>query len=202
MPPGHWCLFAQFVSERDSHSLDDDVKLFFILGNALMDAGIVCWDTKRAYDSVRPISAIRTLYAGQSVPGFRGPQLGIGSMAGESWRPYQPGTFITPPFAEFSSGHSTFSSAGAEVLKRFTGSDRCDWSQTMLPGTSTHEFGTPKAAITLAWPTFTAAAEEAGESRLLGGIHFRRANTQGQSMGRLVGAAAYDRAMRLISGTG
>src|SRR6202008_3039307 len=39
-PPGHWCLFAQFVSMRDHHGLDDDVKMFFALTNALLDASI------------------------------------------------------------------------------------------------------------------------------------------------------------------
>src|SRR5262249_7076251 len=63
-PPGHWALFAQVVSRRDGHTLDDDVKMFFALGNAVLDAGICAWDAKRAYDSVRPISAIHFLYAG------------------------------------------------------------------------------------------------------------------------------------------
>jgi len=58
-PPGHWALFAQFVSARDHHTLDDDVKMFFALSNAMLDASIEVWDCKRHYDSVRPISQIR-----------------------------------------------------------------------------------------------------------------------------------------------
>jgi len=47
-------LFGQFVSRRDGHTLDQDVKLFFALANAVFDASIVAWDCKRAYDYVRP----------------------------------------------------------------------------------------------------------------------------------------------------
>ncbi len=45
-PPGHWNLFAQFVSHRDGQGLNEDVKLFFALNNAIFDGGISCWDTK------------------------------------------------------------------------------------------------------------------------------------------------------------
>ena len=75
-PPGHWCLHAQDVSARDGHGLDEDVRLFFALTGALLDAGIACWDAKRAFDSVRPISAIRFLYAGREVLAWGGPGLG------------------------------------------------------------------------------------------------------------------------------
>src|SRR5207302_11153990 len=49
-PPGLWCQIGQFVSQRDQHTLDADVKMFFVLANALMDAGIACWDCKRYYN--------------------------------------------------------------------------------------------------------------------------------------------------------
>src|SRR5262249_31644522 len=66
-PPGHWSLFAQYVSARDRNSLDDDVKLFFALTNALFDASIVAWDAKLAFDSVRPVTEIPYLFAGQQI---------------------------------------------------------------------------------------------------------------------------------------
>lgn len=72
-PPGHWGRFAEYVSLRDKHSLDDDVKLFFALSNAMLDAGIAAWDAKRAFDSVRPITAIRVLFKGQSIRAWGGP---------------------------------------------------------------------------------------------------------------------------------
>ena len=114
-PPGHWCLHAQEVSARDGNSLDEDVKLFFALTAALLDASIACWDAKRAYDSVRPITAIRFLFAGREVLAWGGPGLGPRRIKGEEWRPY----LTTPPFGEYPSGHSTFSAAAAAVLARF-----------------------------------------------------------------------------------
>ena len=147
LPPGHWNLFAQFVvaprPPRDhEHGLERDVKLFFALTNAVSDAGCCAWDNKRAFDSVRPITAIRTLFArpGRSAPG-PAPYQGTKLIDGAAWFPYQPTTFPTPPFPEYSSGHSNFSAAGAEILKLFTGSDRFGGSVTLPAGSSRVEPG-------------------------------------------------------------
>jgi hypothetical protein len=197
-PPGHWCLFAQFVSARDHHTLDDDVKMFFALTNAVFDASIACWDAKRAFDSVRPATAIPFLFQGQQIRSWGGPNQGTITMDGSQWIPYQPGTFPTPPFPEYISGHSTFSAAGAEILRLWTGSDDFGDSVTFAPGSSLIEPGTtPAAAITLAWPTFTAAANQAGISRRYGGIHFRSADLVGRATGRLAAQQVWQRAMAL-----
>ena len=196
-PPGHWSLFAQQVSARDGHDLDDDVKLFFALASALMDAGIACWDAKRTYDSVRPITAIHFLFARQEVTAWAGPGKGTRRIRGEDWQPY----IATPPFPEYMSGHSTFSSAAAAVLARFTGSDRFGASVTIPAGSSKVEPGrTPTTDVTLSWPTFTDAAVQAGRSRRYGGIHFREGDLTGQAMGREVGARAWEAAAVLFTG--
>ncbi len=122
-PPGHWCLLAQYVSRRDGHSLDDDVKMYFALTNGLLDAGIAVWECKRFFDYVRPITAVRELFKGRRVLAWGGPFRGTRPIAGEEWHPYQTESFVTPPFAEYVSGHSSFSTASAEILKLFTGSD-------------------------------------------------------------------------------
>lgn len=199
-PPGHWCLFAHFVSRRDGHSLDDDVKLFFILCSALLDASICCWDAKVAYDSVRPITAIRHLFRRQRVRAWRGPGLGVGEIAGEDWHPYQLPTAPTPPFPEFPSGHSTFSAAAAEVLKRFTGSDRFGGRYTWKAGTSRIDPGVPRADVTFAWASFSEAADQAGLSRRYGGIHFAEADLVGRTLGRLVGDRVWQVAQGYIQG--
>jgi uncharacterized protein DUF6851/vanadium-dependent haloperoxidase-like protein len=84
-PPGHWCLLAQEVSARDGHGLEEDVRLFFALTGALLDAGIAAWDAKRVYDSVRPVSAIRHLFAGQEVLAWGGPGQGTQRIKGQDW---------------------------------------------------------------------------------------------------------------------
>jgi hypothetical protein len=201
LPPGHWNLFAQYVSARDHHKLDDDVKLFFALTNAIFDGSIVAWDAKRAFDSVRPVSAIPKLFAGQTIQAWGGPFRGTVTMDGANWIPYQPSSFPTPPFPECSSGHSTFSSAGAEILRLFTGSDAFGASVTVAAGSSRIEPGTtPASPVTLHWKSFSEAADEAGLSRLYGGIHFQAGDLAGRATGRLVARHAWARAVTLWTG--
>jgi hypothetical protein len=208
LPPGHWCLFAQCVSQRGGHDLDADVQLFFALTNAIFDASIACWDAKRAYDSVRPITAIHHLYTGQQVEAWAGPYQGTKCINGQDWKPYQAATVVTPPFAEYLSGHSTFSAAGAEILKRFTGSDNFGASYTQPAGTSRVEpkqagkpYFVPATDVTLYWATFTDAAGQAAISRRYGGIHFVQGDLDGRMMGRMVAAQAWDKAQAYIQGT-
>jgi hypothetical protein len=202
LPPGHWMLFGQFVSRRDDHTLDQDVKLFFALANAVFDASIVAWDCKRAYDYVRPFTAVRFLFAGKKIRAWAGPYRGTRVIDGADWEPYQPVTFVTPPFPEFTSGHSTFSAAGAEILKSFTGSDAFGASATVRAGSSKVEPGAePATDVTLSWATFSDAAEQAGISRRYGGIHFVQGDLRGRSGGRLVGAQVWAKALTYFNGT-
>lgn len=196
LPPGHWCLFAQYVSRRDRHDDDRDVKLYFALANALADAAIAAWDAKRAYDSERPITAVRYLFNGTTIDGYgpEGPAGGLRPIPGAAWIPYQPTSFPTPPFPEHVSGHSSFSAAAAEVLARFTGGDAFGASYTKPARSMAVEPTLPAADLTLSWPTFTAAAEEAGLSRIYGGIHFDAANQAGLALGRAVGALVFEKA--------
>jgi len=201
LPPGHWDLFAQFVSARDEHDLDDDVKMFFALTNAIFDAGIVAWDAKRAFDSVRPATAICFLFHGQQIHAWGGPFNGTVTMDGKFWIPYQPRTFPTPPFPEYISGHSSFSAAGAEILKRFTGIDAFGDSVTFLAGTSKIQPGhTPARPVTLTWNTFTDAADQAGISRRYGGIHFEAGDLTGRATGKLVADQVWAKAVSFWRG--
>ncbi len=194
-PPGHWLKFAQFVSRRDRNSLDSDVKMFFLTANAVFDASIVCWGMKRKYDSVRPITAIRVMCRGLKVKTWNG------VVDGGQWLPYQPTWFPTPPFGEYPSGHSTFSSAAAEVLRRFTGSDEFGYATTFGAGKSLVEPGIgPTRAVDLGCPTFSEAAAQCGMSRRFGGIHFRSGDLDGRSLGREVGAAVWEKAQQYFEG--
>jgi hypothetical protein len=202
LPPGHWASFGQWVSRRDAHTLDDDVKMFFALTNALLDASIAAWDCKRAFDYVRPITAVRFLMAGKTIQAWGGPYQGTQTMLGEQWKPYQLGVQPTPAFPEFSSGHSAFSAAGAEVLRSFTGSDVFGDSATIKAGSSQVELGAvPSSDLTLKWPTFSDAADQAGMSRRWGGIHFIQGDLQSRAMGRLVGAQAWVKAQAYFAGS-
>jgi hypothetical protein len=200
-PPGHWNLFAQWVSNRDHHTLDADVGMFFALNNALLDASIAAWDAKRAYDCQRPIAGVRTLLAGQTVRAWAGPYQGTRDIAADAWLPYFRPDVITPPFPEYVSGHSTFSAAAATVLAAFTGGDGFGASAVVPRGWSLVEPGaTPSVDVTLTWPTFSAAADQAGISRRYGGIHYRSGDLAGRLLGREVGALATGRAFGYLLG--
>lgn len=196
LPSDYWSQFAQFVARRDNHTEADDIKMFFALSNALFDAGIAAWDAKRAYASVRPITAIRYLYSGQPVLSFgpEGPAGGLRTVAGESWMPFHPPSNPTPPHPDHVSGHSTYSSASATVLKLFTGSDAFNHSVTITAGSSQFEPNAPERDITLRWDSFTIAAHEAGASRLFAGIHFEAADLAGRALGEQVGSAVFQKA--------
>ncbi len=199
LPPGHWCLFAQFVSRTRAHGLDSDVYLFFGMTNAVLDASIAAWRAKRRWDSVRPVTAVHYLYAGQQIPWW--PPVGqpARTVDGKDWQPYQAPSVVTPPFPEFYSGHSVFSAAAAEVLRSFTGGDRFGAFTRIAKGSSRVEPGqSPSADVILSWATFSDAANEAGISRRYGGIHFKDGDLAGRAAGRLIGAQAWRKAKSLF----
>lgn len=209
-PPGIWCTFGQWVSARDAHSEEDDVRMFYALSNALSDAGILTWYAKRRYNYARPVRAIRDLAELRLIGRFDailGKQViraydlttrRVRVFPAERFQTYQrPEVGASPPFPEYTSGHSGFSAAGAEVLRRWTGSDRFGAQVTVQVGESRFEVGqTPTRPVTLRWDTFTAASEQAGMSRIYGGIHFYQGNVRGLMLGRSAGAAAYKKATR------
>jgi hypothetical protein len=206
-PPGHWNLFAQYVSRRDANTLDEDARLYFAVNNALLDASITAWDGKRNWDSVRPITAVRWLMRGKTIQAWGGPYKGPSYIKGEDWIPYQPPNDPTPPFAEYTSGHSTFSMAAAEVLTAFTGRGNFEMTVTIPAGssrveprTATHP-GVPAKPITLKWTNFRYAAEQAGKSRQYGGIHFEDGDNHAREAGAAVGKQAWAKALTYFNGT-
>jgi hypothetical protein len=189
LPPGHWNVFAQDVSARDQNTLDEDVKMLFAMSNAVFDTSIAVWGMKVMFDYVRPVTAIRELFRGQMIPTWNG------LVDGENWSPYQAVSVVTPPFAEYPSGHSAFSSAAAETLRRYTGSDIFGSSVTIPAGHSFVEPGVvPAHDLTLSWATFTDAADEAGISRRYGGIHFLDGDLDSRLMGRVVADLSWQQA--------
>lgn len=138
-PPGHWNDFAiRFIVKYRLNPIRS-ARTFAYLNMAMMDAGISCWDTKYYYHYPRPI---------QTIPSFR-------TIAG------------TPNFPSYTSGHSVFSAAGAEILAY------------VFPA---------EADLVRAW------AEEAAISRVYGGIHWTFDATVGTDQGKMVAEYTLDRA--------
>ncbi len=128
---------------------------------------------------------------------------GVGWIRAVEWVPYQRATFVTPAFAGYISGHSTFSRAAAEVLTAITGSPYfpgglSTW--TVKRGTLIHEEG-PTRDITLQWATYFDAADDAGVSRIYGGIHIPEDDVAGRRVGAQVGRGAWQLAQRYFDGT-
>jgi hypothetical protein len=128
---------------------------------------------------------------------------GVGWIRAVDWVPYQRPTFVTPSFAGYVSGHSTFSRAAAEVLTGITGSPFFPGGSSGLSvrkGTLLHEEG-PSADVDLQWATYYDAADEAGISRLHGGIHIPQDDTEGRKIGAEVGVGAWTLAQRYFDGS-
>jgi len=121
---------------------------------------------------------------------------------GTTWMPYQLSTFVTPSFQGYISGHSTFSRAAAEVLTAFTGSEYfpgglSEW--TIKAGSFRITAG-PNADVTLQWATYYDAADQAGQSRLFGGIHVQADDFTGRMLGSICGKDAWALAQRYYAG--
>jgi len=269
-PPGHWNTVANYVADHPLFSkrfegkgpeLDDlewDVKLYFALNAAVSDAAIACWDAKRKYDYVRPISMIRYMGGkGQSsdpngpsyhaeglplspglvevvtqasaAPGERHAHLsehigevavyswrgipdnpsidfgGVGWIRATEWMPYQRDTFVTPPFGAYTSGHSTFSRAAAEVIAAMSADPYFPGGISSFSAKSREflEFESgPEEDITLTWATYFDASDEAGISRLYGGIHTWPDDLRGRIAGSEIGIAAFEKARTYFDGSG
>lgn len=122
----------------------------------------------------------------------------------ENWVPYQNANFVTPAFAAFVSGHSTFSRAAAEVLAKLTGSEFFPGGlgqAEFTPGFLDFEFG-PSQTVTLNWATYFDAADEAGISRLWGGIHVPADDFRGRVIGSELGIDAVLFALEHYTGYG
>lgn len=128
---------------------------------------------------------------------------GVDWIRAVDWVPYQRTTFVTPAFAGYVSGHSTFSRAAAEVLATMTGSPYFPGglgTWTFPAGTLRHEAG-PTVDVPLQWATYYDASDQAGISRLYGGIHVQADDLRGRVMGAQCGKDAYALARRYWEGT-
>jgi hypothetical protein len=220
--------FVRRIGGRGSEvdRLEWDVKLYLALNGAVHDAAVAAWGLKGHYDSVRPISMIRYLGERNQLPTVRGlverrggdtyvrawagfPENPVTQASGVrwiravDWVPYQLPTFVTPAFAGYVSGHSTFSRAAAEVLTAFTGSSYFPGGLYEVPvprGALKIEEG-PSRDVTLQWATYFDAADAAGQSRLWMGIHVPPDDFGGRRVGAQCGKDAWALARRYFDGS-
>jgi hypothetical protein len=153
-PAGHWMGITGIACKSANISLDSAILVHTAVALTLHDAFISCWKEKYHSDRIRPETAINRLLD----PG---------------WRPL----LQTPPFPEYTSGHSVASASASVVLTYLLG-DGFDFLDT-----SEIYFGLPAREF----KSFYQAADEAAISRLYGGIHFRDACDQGVLQGKQIG---------------
>src|SRR5450432_272920 len=153
-PSGHWISIVGIVCRKAGKNIMESAEAYTIASIALFDGFISCWDEKYRSNLIRPETYINT-------------------NIDESWRPL----LQTPPFPEYTSGHSVVSTAAAVALNSVFGDN------FSFDDSSEKEFGLPIRHFT----SFNAAADEAAISRLYGGIHYRPAIENGQVEGRKVG---------------
>ncbi len=153
-PGGHWIGITGIASLQSKLSFVQAVRVHTYVALTLHDAFISCWDEKYRSDRIRPETAINKLID-------------------KEWRPL----LQTPPFPEYTSGHSVISTASAEMLTYLFGED------FRFTDTSEEYFGLEPRSFN----SFREACNEAAISRLYGGIHYRDACEDGQDQGRNIG---------------
>jgi PAP2 superfamily len=153
-PGGHWMGITGIASDQAKLPIESTVLIHAVVAMTLHDAFVSCWHEKYTSHRIRPEAAINK---------FLDPK----------WRPL----LQTPPFPEYTSGHSVLSSAVAVILTNFFG-DNFSFTDT-----SEEYFGLPSRKFN----SFTQAAQEAAISRLYGGIHYRDACENGVIQGNLIG---------------
>lgn len=162
MPPGHWHELAGGIAVDRANSLFENARLFALISMAQADGAIVCWETKFRYNFWRPVTAIQ-----------RGDEDGNPlTLADTNWNSF----LNSPPFPDYTSGHSTFSKASATILHRFYGTDAISFTarSDSLPG------------VTRSFTSLAACADEVGMSRIYGGIHYLSANEDGKACGKKI----------------
>ena len=153
-PGGHWIGITRIACQNDKASIAKSAKAYALCSIALMDGFISCWDEKYRSNLIRPETIINEHIDPQWLPVLQ-----------------------TPPFPEYTSGHSVISTAAAVALTSIFGENFSYTDDVEV------EFGLPKRDFN----SFYAASQEAAISRLYGGIHYRPAIDNGVTQGRKLG---------------
>ena len=208
-PPGMWMVMMDVVIRSNGHSLRDEIRFYTVLAAGLYESSILAWRLKRDYMQARPVQVLRQQLYEQPIdlPWCE-------EKSGEYWLPYQTLDFVTPPFPDFVSGHSTFSMAAARLFCCLLRTDQIVLENPMItldilnylspilsgsttlfsinsvmvrPKKSEVEPGVePTTGVCLGWPTWSSMALSSGRSRILGGIHVESSNQGGLLLGRLI----------------
>jgi hypothetical protein len=174
-PADFWNPVATNLSAERHLTLSENARLLALLNMGLADAVIGCWDAKYTYSFWRPVTAI-PLAASDGNPA---------TTADPTWTPL----IVTPPFPEYPSAHSCVSGAAARILAGYFGEDtQFSVASDGMPG------------VVRYFSSFSSALDEVKNARVFGGIHFRTACNDGQTLGSAVGDYIVGHALLPIHG--
>jgi hypothetical protein len=187
--------------------LEDGFIEFVQIGDTIHQGDTVIVAGPEYEDFLKMKTWIGPLVEDTCIPGFapdyQTEVAGVGWKFALDWWPYQRPTFVTPPFAGYVSGHSTFSRAAAEVMTRITGSEYFPGGMGIFSCPQNNflvfEEG-PSTDIVLQWATYQDASDQCSLSRIYGGIHPPADDLPGRKMGYKIGHNAYELAERYFNG--
>ena len=206
-PPGMWVVFMDIVIRSNKLNYLKELKYYTILCSSLYQSSICAWKLKREHLQARPIQKIRQYDYGNSLS-----QPWNNQTLGQYWLPFQELNFVTPPFPDFVSGHSTFSMSSAKIFCYLLETDTINLNNPVItndmvsllspvitksvnfslnnvfifPDTSNIENNVPSTAINLNWNCWTDMARSSGKSRIYGGIHIESSNQGGLYLGSMI----------------
>jgi len=220
-PPSQWMLFAILIVQQLALDLPESILFLSLTSICLYHAAIAAWALKYKYRQARPIQKIRQMYPHKWMHSWiqKGKRI-----QGCEWMPFQRDDFVTPPFPDFVSGHSTFSMACATVFARLLQSDTlcCVCHEPILPSTfqrlsslcdgqtmpclfshitiAKHmsHIESNDLPVTMEWSTWSQMAREAGLSRIYGGIHYPSSNIAGGVVGEWVTHTLLDKRLPAV----
>ncbi len=159
-PGGHWMNITSIACKKVGFDWMQSAETYAVTAVAMYEAFLSCWDEKFRSEYIRPVTAINESFD-------------------KNWQPF----LQTPPFPEYTSGHSVASATISTVLTKTFGDNFA----------FTDDYEMPYIGIQRSFPSFIKASEEACMSRLYGGIHFRSAIENGRTQGRNLGGYICDK---------
>ena len=209
-PPGMFVYFTDIIVRSNDIDLINEIKYYAMICSGLFQASLCAWRLKRINLQARPVQKIRQLKFNQPISESWNSQT-----LGQYWLPYQKLNFVTPPFPDFVSGHSTFGSTFARIIDYIQKSDQIVLKKPVInnsitslispvlnektvlnfavnnvflfPKTSEVESNVPSAPVVFNWGTWTDVALSCGLSRIYGGIHVKSSNLAGNYLGIMIG---------------
>ncbi|HYV35341.1 MAG TPA: phosphatase PAP2 family protein [Gemmataceae bacterium] len=194
-PPREYNQIVRIIAQQQHNSVDDNARLFALVNLAMADGAIQCWDTKYVYDFWRPIIGIRGANTdGNNLTVREADWTPLGAP-----RSNAPGeTNFTPSFPSYTSGHATFGGATFRTLADFYGRDNITFSfnSDEFNGKTKDQDGSVRPVVTRTFHSFSAAAEENGQSRIYLGIHWSFDKVQGIKAGNAIADFAFAHLLR------